>query len=334
MKTVPLPALQTIYAHFPESLVNDVAMLLAFTLLGLGFCLIFEPDCRRSLRAALGQVFRRDLFRHRTSRVDVLHFFLTIAFWIPAISTLIAAFLTIDIRDVLVAHFGARAALLHTGWLIVLIQFVVIFLCRDFGTYVGHILLHKVPILWSVHRTHHSAEVLTFFTSARAHPLEYLHAQSFIAIFGGLGGGLLLYLTGTDLHAAPFAILLTTTVFFETFGLAQHSHLPISYGKLNYIFLAPVLHQLHHSAEIRHRDKNLGGHLSVFDWLFGTIYVPQGRETYRWGLNDRELGENNPHVRLRDFYFEPASHAWRLLTKRRARGESTCRREVISEKLT
>ena len=77
-----------------------------------------------------------------------------------------------------------------------------------------------------------------------------------------------------------------------------------------------MLHQIHHSAEPRHRDKNLGGQLSVFDWLFGTIYVPQGREAYRWGLNDRELGENNPHVRLRDFYFEPAAHAWRLLTRR------------------
>ncbi|HET7084913.1 MAG TPA: sterol desaturase family protein [Rhizomicrobium sp.] len=316
MKTAALHALKTVYASFPDALVSDGVMILGFTLIGIGFYLFFEPGRLLSLRAALDHVFRRELFRHRTSRVDILHFVLAIGLWIPVVGALVTAFLTMNVRDVLIGWFGARDALMQADWAIVLSQFAVIFLCRDFGTYVGHYLLHKVPVLWSVHRTHHSAEVLTFFTSARAHPLEYLHAQSFIALFGGLGGGIFLYLTGTSLHATPIAILVGTGFFFETFGLAQHSHLPISFGKLNYVLLAPVLHQIHHSAEPRHRDKNLGGHLSVFDWLFGTIYVPKGREDYRWGLNHQELGENNPHPRLRDFYFEPASHAWRLLTRR------------------
>jgi sterol desaturase/sphingolipid hydroxylase (fatty acid hydroxylase superfamily) len=198
---------------------------------------------------------------------------------------------------------------MQTGWIIAGAQFLVILVSRDFDTHVGHLLLHKVPLLWSSHRTHHSAEVLTFLTSTRAHPLEYLHMQSFMAVFGALGGGAFLYFTGTGLQTTPMVILVVTGVFFQLFGLTQHSHLPISFGRLNYILLAPVLHQLHHSAELRHRDKNYGGQLSVFDWIFGTIYVPQQRESYRWGLNDEELGENNPHVRLRDFYFEPASHA-------------------------
>ncbi|MEI7789844.1 MAG: sterol desaturase family protein [Alphaproteobacteria bacterium] len=313
---MPLHALQAVYAHMSDALMTDAILVTGFVLIGLGFYFLFEPERRPSLRAALGHVFPRDLFLHRTSRVDILHFFLAIGLWIPVVSALITAFLTMNVQSVLTGWFGARAPLVEAGWAIGIAQFAVIFVSRDFGTYVGHILLHKVPYLWSIHRTHHSAEVLTFFSSARAHPLEYLHAQSFIAVFGALGGGVFLYLTGTSLAAAPVAILIAVGIFFETFGLAQHSHLPISFGKLDYVILAPVLHQIHHSAEPRHRDKNLGGQLSVFDWLFGTIYVPQGREAYRWGLNDRELGENNPHVRLRDFYFEPAAHAWRLLTRR------------------
>jgi sterol desaturase/sphingolipid hydroxylase (fatty acid hydroxylase superfamily) len=315
MKTILLTAWKNVYAHFPDALVSDCGMLLAFVLLGTVFYFLFEPGRRLSLRAALGYIFRRDLLRNHTSRVDILHFFLTIGFWIPLVGAIVTAFLTINISDLLAEQFGRRAALLHTGWVIALIQFLVIFISRDFGTYVGHTLLHKVPILWSVHRTHHSAEALTVFTSARAHPLEYLHIQSFIAVFGGLAGGLLLYLTGTSLHAMPVMILVAVGIFFGMFGLAQHSHLPISFGKLNYILLAPVLHQIHHSAELRHRDKNLGGQLSIFDWLFGTIYVPQRCEIYRWGLSHDELGENNPHKRLRDFYLEPARHAWGLLTR-------------------
>ena len=236
--------------------------------------------------------------------------------WIPLAGALITAFLIMDVGNLLTAHFGAHAALVQADWAIALSQFIVIFVSRDFGTYVGHYLLHKVPVLWSVHRAHHSAEVLTFFTSARAHPLEYLYAQSFMAVFGMLGGGTFVYFTGTSLHAAPMVALAGIVIFSELFGLANHSHLPISFGKLNHVILAPVLHQLHHSAELRHRDRNLGGILSVFDWIFGTLYLPQGREDYRWGLNEAEMGEKNPHMRLRDFYLEPASHAWRLLTRR------------------
>ena len=140
--------------------------------------------------------------------------------------------------------------------------------------------------------------------------------QAFIALFGGLGGSVLLYFTGTSLQTAPIVLLVVTGVFFESFGLAQHSHVRISFGKLNAIFFAPVLHQLHHSAEPRHRDKNLGSQLSIFDWLFGTLYVPEKGESYRWGLNEEELGPNNPHLRLRHFYLEPFGHAWRLLTAR------------------
>jgi sterol desaturase/sphingolipid hydroxylase (fatty acid hydroxylase superfamily) len=308
-----LHAVKAIYVSVPGALANDAEMIGAFALIGASFYFLFQRGRIFSVRAALGYVFRRDFFCHRTSRVDILHFFLTVGFWIPAIGTFVTMFLSVDIRNFLSAWFGARPATLHASWLIAVLQFAVIFVCRDFGTYVGHYLLHKVPVLWSVHRTHHSAEVLTFFTSARAHPLEYLHAQGFMAVFGGLGGSALMYFTGTSLEPAAVALLLGAGLFFELFGLAHHSHVPISFGKLNCVLFAPMLHQLHHSAELRHRDKNLGGQLAIFDWLFGTLYIPQPGENYRWGLNEHELGENNPHLKLRDFYLEPARHAWRQL---------------------
>ena len=313
-------ALQSVYGHLPQDIVNDGMMILAFGLMGIGFYLLFVPGRTPSLRAALGHVFRRELFGARTSRVDVLHFLLMAGLWIPFTGAVVTVFLTIHLDDFLVAHLGRRPALLADGWLLATLQFAVIFVCRDLGTYVAHRLLHQVPLLWSIHRSHHSAEALTFFTSTRAHPLEYLHMQTGTALFGALGGGMFLYLTGSTLHTAPVVILVATSAFFETFALAQHSHLPVSFGKLNYFLTSPVMHQLHHSAELRHRDRNFGTQLAIFDWLFGTLYIPAAREEYRLGLNERELGDNNPHVRLRDFYLEPAGHAWRLVTgKVRAR---------------
>jgi sterol desaturase/sphingolipid hydroxylase (fatty acid hydroxylase superfamily) len=310
--TAILQAVKDIYAPLPTALGQGAVMIVAFTLLGIGFYCLCVPGRRLSLIAALAHVFKAEFYRENTARVDRLHFALAMLFWMPLTTALIAGF-SIDTRVLLAARFGARAAMLPPGVTLAVLQFLVILLARDFGAYVGHWLLHKVPLLWSVHRTHHSAEALTFFTSVRIHPLEYLHMQAFAALFGGLGGGAFLYLTGSALHAAPLAMLMAAGIFFESFGLAQHSHLPISFGRLNRLLVSPVMHQMHHSAELRHRDKNLGTQFAIFDWLFGTLYLPEKGERWRLGLNDDELGARNPHIRLRDFYAEPFRHAGALL---------------------
>ena len=313
--TAILRTVEDAYARLPTALGQGAVTIVAFTLLGIGFYLLCMPGRRLSLIAALAHIFKPEFYRARTARVDRLHFVLALFFWMPLTTALIAGF-SIDTRLLLAARFGARAPLLPPGVTLAVLQFLVILLARDFGAYVGHLLLHKVPVLWSVHRTHHSAEALTFLTSARIHPLESLHMQLFTALFGGLGGGAFLYLTGSTLHAAPLAMLVAASIFFESFGLAQHSHLPISFGRLNHLLVSPVMHQMHHSAELRHRDKNLGTQFAIFDWLFGTLYIPRPGENWRLGLNDESLGANNPHIRLRDFYGEPFRHAWRLLRGR------------------
>ena len=308
-------ALQSVYGHLPQDILHDGMMIAAFGVMGIGFYWLFEPGRSLSLRAALGHVFSRELFTARTSRVDILHFALMTALWTPITSALVTFYLTLHFDGILVTWLGRRPALLADGWQLATLQFTVLVVSREFGSYVAHRLLHQVPLLWSIHRAHHSAEVLTFFTSARAHPLEFAHMQVFIAAFGALGGGLFLYLTGSTLQIAPMVVLVTTTVFFEGFALAQHSHLPMSFGWLNRLFTSPVMHQLHHSAELRHRDRNFAVQLSLFDWLFGTLYLPRAREDYRLGLNDDELGDTNPHMRLRDFYLEPVRHAWQRLAR-------------------
>lgn len=75
------------------------------------------------------------------------------------------------------------------------------------------------------------------------------------------------------------------------------------------------MHQVHHSAELRHRDVNMGGSGYLYDWLFGTAYIPERGETWRWGLNDDELGERNPHLTLSEFYVEPLRRMRQVLGK-------------------
>ena len=53
--------------------------------------------------------------------------------------------------------------------------------------------------------------------------------------------------------------------------------------------------------------------LSIWGWMFGTLYLPVKGETYRWGLNETEIGANNPHMSMRALYLEPLDHAWGVI---------------------
>ena len=69
--------------------------------------------------------------------------------------------------------------------------------------------------------------------------------------------------------------------------------------------LAPVMHNLHHSIELHHRDKNNAVVLTLWDWMFGTLYLPKKGETWRWGVHEEAFGDQNPHKTLKGFYGEP-----------------------------
>lgn len=305
----------------PHRLTEAAFILVAFTIGALVYCYVWErrrsPE-RLSFRGTMREIFRPDMYKCQTSRADIFNAAFVYTVFLPVlitILTLIGAFISAEaIRGGLVDLFGPHNAMLTSGPAVVAVQTTALFLGGELGVYVGHLMLHKVPLLWALHRVHHSAESLTPFTRFRDHPLDLVFFFVTRSVGVGVVAGSALFLTGTRLDPAAMGIIATIGLF-TPFGpdLWRHCHIPISFGWLNRIFNAPVMHQIHHSAELRHRDKNLGGDLMIFDWLFGTLYVPKERETYRWGLNDDELGENNPHVTLRGFYLEPLATAWQVI---------------------
>src|SRR5262249_38792003 len=69
----------------------------------------------------------------------------------------------------------------------------------------------------------------------------------------------------------------------------QHSHvwIPAS-GPLGRVIFSPAHHQIHHSDNPIHYDKNFGCCLSLWDWLFGTLCVPTcKRERLNFGIGVR-----------------------------------------------
>ena len=65
----------------------------------------------------------------------------------------------------------------------------------------------------------------------------------------------------------------------------HHSELWIAFtGRLGRIVLSPAHHQIHHSADPAHFNRNFGNTLAVFDWIAGSLYVPPAtREKLSFG---------------------------------------------------
>lgn len=262
-------------------------------------------------------IFPRTVFSHASCRIDMMMISLSALLWRPLISVVTSTLVGMNVRRGLNAYLGSDAPMLHSPLLILTVQAITWLLSIQFAFYVMHRLAHTTEWLWRFHRVHHSSEALNFMTAGRIHPLEPLFFDIPISLTSGVALGLLLHFTGVPLSSALPA---TEAILLVVRGVANsihHSHFAQSFGKLDYVFVSARMHQIHHSAELRHRDRNFGGFLSIYDWMLGTLYLPGKDEKFRVGLNENELGERNPHQRLRDCYLEPFGfHGQRLSARK------------------
>lgn len=169
-------------------------------------------------------------------------------------------------------------------------------LASDFAYYVNHRLHHENRVLWPFHKLHHSAEHLTLLTAKRNHPVFDLLLALMNAICIGPVIGVIYGLFGMYDVATLFGLSIVFATFNFAGGALRHSHIWLDFGPiLDHVFISPAQHQIHHSMAPRHHDKNYGLVFAVWDWAFGTLYVPEGRETLVFGVADR-TGRPEPQV--------------------------------------
>jgi sterol desaturase/sphingolipid hydroxylase (fatty acid hydroxylase superfamily) len=169
-----------------------------------------------------------------------------------------------------------------------LIVTVFLFVAYDLAYWVDHYLSHRIPLLWEFHSVHHTAEVLSPLTNFRVHPIDSVVFYNILAVVLGVTGSVLSYLQLASPFAAGGTNVILLAFIFVTVHL-QHSHVWIATtGPLGRVILSPAHHQIHHSDNPMHFDKNFGSCLSVWDWLFGTLHVPQRtRERLNFGTGTR-----------------------------------------------
>lgn len=233
---------------------------------------------RLRLRALARALFPRRILRSPSTVADIGYFLFNI-FVFGAIVSFVAIsyqFLTNGVLNGLIALFGKPAPSTWPEWASRSVITVMLFLAYEFGYWVDHYLKHRVPFLWEVHKVHHTAEVLTPLTVFRMHPLDTYVFGNILAIVAAVTNGVGAYMFGdTTYQYALSGSNIILVVFVHAYVHLQHTHMWIAFrGLLGRIFLSPAHHQVHHSANPIHFNKNLGSCLAIWDWLFGTLHLP------------------------------------------------------------
>ena len=256
----------------------------ASLLCALSIATIFVASKRRGRpvrpRVLLRALFPRRLRRSRSTRADIAFFFFSFFLVGALFGWAVLSLQVIDnaTNQLLVATFGTQPARL-SGWAGAGLMTVVLFVAYELGYWIDHYLSHNVPFLWEFHKVHHTAEVLSPLTNFRVHPVDTIVFNNILAVVMGVAAGLAHY--GLGHGTAPLTIAnsnVFVVVFFFLIGHLQHTHFWIAFtGVWGRIILSPAHHQIHHSTDPRHFNKNLGSFLAVWDWMFGTLYMPSKR---------------------------------------------------------
>ena len=203
-------------------------------------------------------------------------------------------YLAFYINEGLMVIFGYPEYSLGTTQTIILYT-ISLTILSDFFTYIVHLLMHKIPFLWEFHKVHHSATTLNPMTQYRIHPVELIINNIRGIIVFGLVTGLFDYLSA---HSIDKMVFLGVNIFhfiFLLFGSnLRHSHVKLKYPKyLEFIFISPFQHQIHHSRDPKHFNKNLGSKLALWDYIFGTLVLSVSTSKVRFGIPKENLKYNS-----------------------------------------
>jgi sterol desaturase/sphingolipid hydroxylase (fatty acid hydroxylase superfamily) len=293
--------------------------LLSSLVLGCVFLLLTSAPRRLTLRSLPGALFPRVIWRHASTAVDVRFFVLNqllmshlrLNVWVIGLVSLL------HVQELVQRLLGGLVAApdaARTPGAPALVLFTLVMgVAFDFARYLSHRLHHRIPLLWEFHKVHHSAEVMTVFTNYRNHPVETvvelllrLVATALVAgVFGCFYSVGLKEYTVLNYSALTFIYYLTAHL--------RHSHVPFDFGPLRSVFISPRMHQLHHSADPKHFDRNFGFLLSLWDRCAGTLYLPHPGETFKLGLPP-EAGRFDSAWNL---LVQPFIASYRLLRPRR-----------------
>ena len=137
------------------------------------------------------------------------------------------------------------------------------FLLRSLVSWLIHFAMHNIPLLWRIHRVHHTDTHLDVSTTVRFHPLEMVLSAPLVVAT--------VMLTGL-----PPVVVMLYELFDAAIAVFSHANirLPSRLDRImQHLVITPNMHRIHHSTLEPETNSNYGATLTVWDRIFGTYRV-------------------------------------------------------------
>ncbi len=177
---------------------------------------------------------------------------------------------------------------------------LLLILAEDFLYYWLHRFDHEVRFFWATHVTHHSSQQLNFTVGFRSSVFQPLYRFIYFIPLAWCG-----------FNVADIAFVYSAT---QIWGIFVHTETIKKMGWLEYIFVTPSHHRVHHASNPKYLDKNMGMFLILWDKLFGTFQAELPDETYQplqYGLT-----KNIENPNAATLVFHEWKQIWKDITRK------------------
>jgi alkylglycerol monooxygenase len=174
-------------------------------------------------------------------------------------------------------------------------QWVAAFVAYDFLYYWKHRYGHEWRIMWASHIAHHQSEEFNLSTALRQTGTDYIGFVFYIP----------LYLAGV-----PAAAVITVGSLNLIYQFWVHTEHIRRLGPLEWIFVTPSNHRVHHARNPEYIDRNYGGVFIIWDRMFGTFADERADVPCVYGITTG-LKSWNPLWANLHFWLDTAKLAWR-----------------------
>ncbi|WP_234735983.1 sterol desaturase family protein [Tellurirhabdus bombi] len=165
-------------------------------------------------------------------------------------------------------------------------------LLEDFAFYWLHRFDHYCRLFWAVHVTHHSSEEFNLTIGFRSSVFQPLYRFLYFIPIAWLG-----------FQVEDILFMYSAT---QIYGIIIHTQYVGKLGPLEWIFVTPSHHRVHHASNTRYLDRNMGMTLIIWDRLFGTFAEEVPQDPVRYGLTTNVADQSPTNL---------VFHEWKKLSK-------------------
>ncbi|HCA36345.1 MAG TPA: hypothetical protein DEP13_06855, partial [Gammaproteobacteria bacterium] len=152
------------------------------------------------------------------------------------------------------------------------------FVLYDFAYYWKHRWGHEVALFWGAHVAHHQSEDFNLGTALRQTSMDFYGFLFYLPFF---------------LLGYPSEVLFTVVSLNLIYQFWVHTeHVP-KLGPIEWVFVTPSNHRVHHGRNAMYVDRNYGGVFIIWDRIFGTFQDELEAEPVYFGLR-KPLNSWNP----------------------------------------